>query len=369
MSEDSKEPFIMLPRSFFCSASWTKRRAFSEAECLLDMASIASRTKRTVLVRGKKIDLGENEFVGSSRFLAHRWKCSKPTVLRLFSMLKKLSALQIRSVFGETIIWFDFEKFCGQKNADFRDTGFDTGFDTNLDTGFDTTFDETSDTASDTGAEDDKNFANGDKQGTCGCDGQNGAGALDTTSDTNPQIFHDTASDTSLDTAFDTASVPKTNNYNIEELLRRTTYLPAEESLLRVVRILKPRAQGKRTPKELRAWKNLKHKPSVQEINLVRWFYAQEKSKDFDETWRRKRDTATLINNWQDMVEIATAFCERKAAEEHSGAKKNNPPAFDETERADAASDFVSFSPRGEKTQGVFGDKFRRKHLTEADAS
>ena len=75
--------------------------------------------------------------------------------------------------------------------------------------------------------------------------------------------------------------------------------------LLKVVKILKPSAELPRPKKEMTAWQKMSVKPTDEQIDLIRWFYSQPKSADYNETWRRKQDVPALLNNWQDMVELA----------------------------------------------------------------
>lgn len=73
---------------------------------------------------------------------------------------------------------------------------------------------------------------------------------------------------------------------------------------------------------ETNAWRNNKSKIDEQSLALVEQFYNQPKSKDFDQTWRRKTAPATLMNNWISQVELAEAYLDMQ---EPSQPKYNGP--------------------------------------------
>ena len=103
-----------------------------------------------------------------------------------------------------------------------------------------------------------------------------------------------------------------------------------------MAKIIKPNISETepRPKKERDAWKRIQPKPSLEDIELIEWFYGLPKSEKCDETWRRKMDVPALLNNWQDQREIAEQLRARlvmeKGLEEEKAQKKEPPRYYDD---------------------------------------
>ena len=102
--------------------------------------------------------------------------------------------------------------------------------------------------------------------------------------------------------------------------LKRLTEADVEQSLpedfRRIALLFTSRCtRTKMTAGEKRAWASATVKEH--DLELLEWFYALDKSADFDSTWRRVGMPATLLNNLDAQLDLAYEHKEalRKAKE------------------------------------------------------
>ena len=91
----------------------------------------------------------------------------------------------------------------------------------------------------------------------------------------------------------------------------------------RLIRLINPNA--KRTelnPKELSSLKKVNAVIHEHDMELLEFFFGLEKSKDYDQTWKRKQGISTILNNLQDQLDLAF---EMKEAMRRSQPKLGTP--------------------------------------------
>lgn len=266
MAADEKIPYLRVPRNFF-DEGWLRKKCFDDKDAELDMACMARYKPHVQIVRGKAIELKENEFVASLSFLEKRWNWSRNRLLNFLRNRERNGALNRRQNQGEGVISYDIFAAYGNENFEAEPPA-----------------------------------------------------QPETEPETKPEA--------------ESQSEPKSEpNYNTERRKDGKTESISDAKLLfRVAKIIKPNISETepRPKKERDAWKKLASKPSLEEIELMEWFYRLPKSDRADETWRRKMDVPALINNWQDQREVAEQLRSRFVMENGLGngnvQKKESPP-------------------------------------------
>ena len=91
----------------------------------------------------------------------------------------------------------------------------------------------------------------------------------------------------------------------------------------RLIKLINPNARRtKLNPKELSSLKKVDEPIKEHDMELLEFFFGLEKSKDYDQTWKRKQGISTILNNLQDQLDLAF---EMKEAMRRSQPKLGTP--------------------------------------------
>src|ERR1700722_679502 len=95
--KDSARGYIAMPRSIFGDASFAQE-PFTERDAFLSLVADAAWKPRRVRLKRGAVDLLRGQLLGSSRFLAERWKWPEPRVRRF---LERISGRRANDAQGD----------------------------------------------------------------------------------------------------------------------------------------------------------------------------------------------------------------------------------------------------------------------------
>jgi len=112
----------------------------------------------------------------------------------------------------------------------------------------------------------------------------------------------------------------RTANEHIQEVknVRNSNSIGENEypELLQRILCIFRKKKGTKTQRKLdkgeaTAWKGIKNHVTDEEVTLIERFYAETKSKQYDQTWNRKGTPAQLMNQWHQQVDLAGSYYEK----------------------------------------------------------
>ncbi len=75
---------------------------------------------------------------------------------------------------------------------------------------------------------------------------------------------------------------------------------------IRLIRLLSPNARREELNKmEASSLSKVKRPLEEHDMELLEYFFALDKSKDYDQTWKRKQSLVTILNNLEDQLDLA----------------------------------------------------------------
>lgn len=93
----------------------------------------------------------------------------------------------------------------------------------------------------------------------------------------------------------------ETVNVNVTDTKHRVENLE-----IRLIRLLSPNARREELNKmEASSLSKVKRPLEEHDMELLEYFFALDKSKDYDQTWKRKQSLVTILNNLEDQLDLA----------------------------------------------------------------
>ena len=127
---------------------------------------------------------------------------------------------------------------------------------------------------------------------------------------TNPQVNQQITNKQPTDNQQITTNKNDKNKKNEKNEKKRVEVKPsihrAENIEPRIIKLLSPSA--KRTelnPKERSSLDKVLAPIEEHDMELLEFFFSLEKSKNYDQTWKRKQGISTILNNLQDQLDLA----------------------------------------------------------------
>jgi hypothetical protein len=75
---------------------------------------------------------------------------------------------------------------------------------------------------------------------------------------------------------------------------------------IRLIKLLTPNSRRTElSAKEMSSLNKIKTPIREHDMELLEYFFALDKSKDFDNTWKRKRSLPTILNNFDEQLDLA----------------------------------------------------------------
>ena len=327
MNDEERIPYLRVPRNFF-DEGWLRKKCFDEKDAELDMAYMARYKPHVQIVRGKAIELKENEFVASLSFLEKRWNWSRNRLLNFLRNRERNGALNRRQNQGEGIISYDIFATYGNENFEAEPLAEPLTQPPSRETEplseppSEPLSELESQPLAQPPAQLGMNNSTCTKTESCESSKFRAQPPAQPLAQPQPQPQSEPQSEPETEPKYKTERRKdgKTESIYVARLL------------FRVAKIIKPNISETepRPKKERDAWKRLSPKPTLEEIELMEWFYRLPKSDRADETWRRKMDVPAMINNWQDQREVAEQLRSRFVMENGLGngnvQKKESPP-------------------------------------------
>ena len=87
---------------------------------------------------------------------------------------------------------------------------------------------------------------------------------------------------------------------------KNTTEHRVENLEVRLIKLLSPNARREELNKmEASSLNKVKRPLEEHDMELLEYFFALDKSKDYDQTWKRKQSLVTILNNIEDQLDLA----------------------------------------------------------------
>lgn len=255
--------YLMLARRSFDHFLWTEKRSLSKFEAWLDLLQLAAYVPTKRIIRGTLIEIGRGELVGSLRYLAERWNWNKDKVASFLGLLESDQMIRRTPRHSETII-----TVC---KYDRYNIPPDAGPDTQRDTG------QTDARQRRDKVEESKEREELTPPTPQGGDGQGGSQKQ--------------------------AKKPRPGKGMSQAEKRRTTHPELTPAMQRIGGWF---GRQEDTRWSLYEWEALESvAPTEAQIAGMEYYYTATIEKDDD---IRRRDVATLLNNWHGELDRARAF-------------------------------------------------------------